>query len=78
MTTVWVAVPSRWLPSARECEIITVPNQADPAHPARRATVSVYRVIDVVGTSTTSWEEAAADAIYDACSYLKDSCIFVR
>jgi dodecin len=29
----------------------------------RRATMSVYRVIDVVGTSTTSWEEAAADAV---------------
>ena len=25
--------------------------------------MSVYRVIDVIGTSTTSWEEAAADAI---------------
>ena len=28
--------------------------------------MSVYRVIDVVGTSTTSWEEAAADAIKTA------------
>ena len=28
--------------------------------------MSVYRVIDVVGTSTTSWEEAAADAINTA------------
>ena len=25
--------------------------------------MSVYRVIDVIGTSTTSWEGAAADAI---------------
>jgi flavin-binding protein dodecin len=24
--------------------------------------MSVYRVIDVIGTSTTSWEEAAADS----------------
>ena len=28
--------------------------------------MSVYRVIDVIGTSTTSWEEAAADAIKTA------------
>ena len=28
--------------------------------------MSVYRVIDVIGTSTTSWEEAAADAIREA------------
>ena len=29
----WVAAPldpGRWLPSARECEIITVPDRADP------------------------------------------------
>ena len=28
--------------------------------------MSVYRVIDVVGTSTTSWEEAASEAINTA------------
>jgi flavin-binding protein dodecin len=62
----------RWLLSARECEIITLPNRADPAHPVRRANVSVYRVIDVVGTSTTSWEEAAADAIKTAGQSVRD------
>jgi len=34
--------------------------------------MSVYRVIDVVGTSTTSWEEAAADAINTACQSVRD------
>jgi dodecin len=34
--------------------------------------VSVYRVIDVVGTSTTSWEEAAADAINTARQSVRD------
>jgi dodecin len=42
------------------------------AHPTRRANMSVYRVIDVVGTSTTSWEEAAADAINTARQSVRD------
>ena len=39
--------------------------------PARKST-SVYRVIDVVGTSTTSWEEAAANAINTARQSVRD------
>ena len=34
--------------------------------------MSVYRVIDVIGTSSTSWEEAAAAAITTASSSLRD------
>jgi flavin-binding protein dodecin len=34
--------------------------------------MSVYRVIDVVGTSTTSWEDAAADAINTARKSVRD------
>ncbi|HMI32609.1 MAG TPA: dodecin family protein, partial [Propionibacteriaceae bacterium] len=34
--------------------------------------MSVYRVIDVVGTSTNSWEEAAADAINMARQSVRD------
>ncbi|HWI00980.1 MAG TPA: dodecin family protein [Propionibacteriaceae bacterium] len=34
--------------------------------------MTVYRVIDVVGTSTTSWEEAAADAIKTAGQSVRD------
>ena len=34
--------------------------------------MSVYRVIDVVGTSTSSWEEAAATAITTASQSVRD------
>lgn len=34
--------------------------------------MSVYRVIDVIGTSATSWEEAAAEAIHTASGSLRD------
>lgn len=32
----------------------------------------VYRVIDVIGTSTTSWEDAAKKAVETAASSLRD------
>ncbi len=34
--------------------------------------MSVYRVIDVIGTSSTSWEDAAADAIKTAGGTIRD------
>ena len=34
--------------------------------------MSVYRVIDVIGTSPSSWEEAAAEAITTAGASLRD------
>jgi dodecin len=34
--------------------------------------MSVYRVIDVIGTSSTSWEEAAAEAIKTAGGSVRD------
>ncbi|NNU28297.1 dodecin family protein [Isoptericola sediminis] len=34
--------------------------------------MSVYRVIDVIGTSSSSWEEAAAVAIKTAKGSLRD------
>lgn len=33
---------------------------------------SVYRVTELIGTSTTSWEEAAANAVKTAASTLRD------
>jgi dodecin len=33
--------------------------------------MSVYRVTDLIGTSTTSWEDAAADAIKTAGKTLR-------
>jgi dodecin len=34
--------------------------------------MSVYRVIDVIGTSTTSWEDAAVTAVKTAGSSVRD------
>jgi dodecin len=34
--------------------------------------MSVYRVIDVIGTSSTSWEDAATEAIKTASTSLRD------
>jgi flavin-binding protein dodecin len=34
--------------------------------------VSVYKVIDVIGTSNTSWEEAAAEAIRTTAETIRD------
>lgn len=39
---------------------------------ARKATGAVYRVTDVIGTSTTSWEEAARNAVRTAAKSLRD------
>jgi dodecin len=38
----------------------------------REASMSVYRVIDVIGTSPTSWEAAAAEAIKTAGGSVRD------
>jgi len=34
--------------------------------------MSVYRVIDVIGTSPSSWEEAAAEALTTASGSVRD------
>jgi flavin-binding protein dodecin len=34
--------------------------------------MSVYRVTEIIGTSTTSWEEAAAEAIRTASATIRD------
>ena len=40
---------------------------------SRRRTVdSVYKVVDVVGTSTKSWEDAAINAVETAARSLRD------
>lgn len=39
---------------------------------AKRSKDAVYRVIDVVGTSPTSWEEAARSAVKTASKSLRD------
>jgi len=34
--------------------------------------VSVYKVIDIIGTSSTSWEEAATEAVRTAGQTIRD------
>jgi dodecin len=34
--------------------------------------MSVYKVIDVIGTSSTSWEEAAAEALRTTAQTIRD------
>jgi len=34
--------------------------------------MSVYRVIDIIGTSSSSWEEAAAEAVRTAKRTIRD------
>ncbi len=38
----------------------------------KSASEGVYRVIDVIGTSTVSWEDAAANAVKTASKSLRD------
>jgi flavin-binding protein dodecin len=39
---------------------------------AKKNSDGVYRVIDVIGTSTTSWEDAAKSAVSTASKSLRD------
>ncbi len=34
--------------------------------------MSVYKVIEVIGTSTTSWEDAAAEAVRTTAATIRD------
>jgi flavin-binding protein dodecin len=36
------------------------------------ARMSVYKVIDIIGTSTVSWEDAAAEAVRTASATIRD------
>jgi flavin-binding protein dodecin len=39
---------------------------------SRESVMSVYRVTEIIGTSSTSWEEAAAEAIRTAAGTIRD------
>jgi flavin-binding protein dodecin len=39
---------------------------------AKKGSDGVYRVIDVIGTSQTSWEDAAKNAVQTASKSLRD------
>jgi dodecin len=38
----------------------------------KESVVSVYRVTEIIGTSSTSWEDAAAEAIRTAAGTIRD------
>jgi flavin-binding protein dodecin len=40
--------------------------------PSRGDAMSVYKVIDIIGTSSTSWEDAATEAIRTAGQSIRD------
>jgi dodecin len=44
----------------------------DKRDATRRSVMSVYKVIEIIGTSTTSWEDAAAQAVKTAGDTLHD------
>ena len=50
----------------QDCGAATVAAKGGSTH------MSVYRVIDVIGTSTTSWEDAAMTAVKTAKGTLRD------
>ncbi len=39
---------------------------------SRETPVSVYRVTEIIGTSSTSWEDAAAEAVRTASQTIRD------
>ena len=48
------------------------PDVPDPGLGIKEDAVSVYRVIDVIGTSAQSWEDAAVSAVSTARKSLRD------
>ena len=40
--------------------------------PKKQASEGIYRVTEVIGTSTTSWEDAASKAVATAAKTLRD------
>jgi flavin-binding protein dodecin len=46
--------------------------RAHDSGPRRVVTMSVYKVIEIIGTSTTSWEDAASSAVAKARESLRD------
>jgi flavin-binding protein dodecin len=45
---------------------------SERAHAEKESVMSVYRVTEIIGTSSTSWEDAAAEAIRTAAGTLRD------
>jgi dodecin len=65
MTGASRSLPARALARVSSA-IVTAPEKEGPV------TDSIYRVTEVIGTSTTSWEEAAKNAVETAAHTLRD------
>jgi dodecin len=48
------------------------PHRVMPSLSSKESVMSVYRVTEIIGTSGTSWEEAAAEAIRTAAGTIRD------
>src|ERR1035441_6799617 len=66
-------------PCAGEAQTMTTMPNTAPADSRRRArqprkgdVMSVYSVVEIIGTSSTSWEEAAAEAVRTAGQHLRE------
>ena len=55
----------------RLCDKLAAATRSGP-HSERESVMSVYRVTEIIGTSSTSWEDAAAEAIRTAAGTLRD------
>jgi flavin-binding protein dodecin len=51
---------------------VTAATGGMPSLSSRESVMSVYRVTEIIGTSGTSWEEAAAEAIRTAAGTIRD------
>jgi flavin-binding protein dodecin len=54
------------------CSCLSTRRRADMAKKGRKADNGVYRVTEIIGTSTVSWEDAASSAIEAAAKSLRD------
>jgi dodecin len=56
----------------RLCDKLAAAALSGAARGQKESIMSVYRVTEIIGTSSTSWEEAAAEAIRTAAGTLRD------
>jgi dodecin len=64
----------RWLGCIddRLCERVATTARGAGRTWSKETVMSVYRVTEIIGTSTTSWEDAASEAIRTAAGTLRD------
>ncbi len=58
--------------AGRLCDKLAAAAPERAARGSKESVMSVYRVTEIIGTSSTSWEDAAAEAIRTAAGTLRD------